>query len=120
MEEISVYLREWMSHFRLCTPQALQGLGAVDAHIRRRIRAIMVRQKKRQRFLYRHLVSRGVKAKTAAACAYCHKGAWVKSNQAAMTRAYPPFWFKRRMASLTALWRGNHHTREPAQLTLEF
>jgi hypothetical protein len=25
-----------MSHYRLCTPDAVQGLGAIDAHVRRR------------------------------------------------------------------------------------
>ena len=60
MENISRYLTGWMSHFRLCTPEAVEDLGAIDAHVRRRIRAIIVRQKKRQRFLFRHLRARGV------------------------------------------------------------
>lgn len=30
-------------------------LGVFDAHIRRRVRAIIVRQKKRPHFLFRHL-----------------------------------------------------------------
>jgi hypothetical protein len=34
-------------------------LGVLDAHIRRRIRAIIVRQKKRPRFLLRHLLALG-------------------------------------------------------------
>ncbi len=33
----------------------MQGLGAIDSHIRRLVRAIVVRQRKRQRFLYLHL-----------------------------------------------------------------
>jgi hypothetical protein len=47
MESVSRYLTGWISHFRLCTPDAVQGLGVLDAHIRRRVRTIIVRQKKR-------------------------------------------------------------------------
>jgi RNA-directed DNA polymerase len=104
MVEISRYLTGWMSHFRLCTVEATQGLGVIDAHIRRRVRAIIVRQKKRARFLFRHLVGRAVSSRAAANCAYCGKGAWVKSNRSGMTRAYPPAWFTGRMASLKTRW----------------
>ncbi len=120
MEELSRYLTGWMSHYRLCTPEAVQGLGVIDAHVRRRIRAITVRQKKRPRFLYRHLRAKGVSIKAAAGCAYCGKGAWVKSNRPAMTRAYPPSWFDGRMKSLKALWQGLHTPPVSAQLVLGF
>jgi RNA-directed DNA polymerase len=120
MEDISRYLTGWMSHYRLCTPEAVQDLGVIDAHVRRRIRAIIVRQKKRQRFLFRHLRARGVSVKAAAGCAYCGKGAWVKSNRPAMTRAYPPSWFDGRMRSLKAVWQGLHLPPVSAQLLLGF
>lgn len=120
MESISRYLTGWISHFRLCTPEAVQGLGALDAHIRRRVRAIIVRQKKRPRFLFRHLKAKGVSARAAASCAYCGKGAWVKSNRPAMQKAYPPLWFDGRMASLKAMWNGLHPPQVSAQLVLEF
>jgi RNA-directed DNA polymerase len=119
MENVSRYLTGWMSHFRLCTPEAGQGLGVIDAHVRRRVRAIIVRQKKRPRFLFRHLKAKGVSAKAAANCAYCGKGAWVKSNRPAMTKAYSPSWFEGRMASLKGVWNG---LQPPVstQLVLEF
>jgi RNA-directed DNA polymerase len=118
MEDISRYLTGWMAYFRLCTPDAIKGLGAIDAHIRRRIRAIIVRQKKRSRFLFRHLKAKGASLKAAAGCAYCGKGAWMKSNRPAMTRAYPPSWFTGRMATLTALWSEINQPQVSAQLTL--
>ena len=120
MENVSRYLTGWMSHYRLCTPEAARRLGEIDAHVRRRVRAIIVRQKKRQRFLFRHLRARGVSAKTAAGCAYRGKGAWVKSNRAAMTRAYPPSWFQGRMRSLKALWHDLNPPSVSAQLSLGF
>jgi hypothetical protein len=79
MKDVSRYLTGWMSHFRLCTSEAVEGLRVIDAHVRRRVRAIIVRQRKRNRFLFRHLRSRGVSIKAAANCAYCGRGAWVKS-----------------------------------------
>lgn len=120
MDDISRYLTGWMSHYRICTPEAVEGLRVIDAHIRRRIRAVILRQKKRHRFLYRHLASKGVSRKAAANCAFCGKGAWVKSNRPAMTRAYPPVWFTGRMASLKALWSELNQTQASAQLSLEF
>lgn len=120
MDDISRYLNGWMSHYRLCTPEAVDGLRVIDAHIRRRIRAIIVRQKKRPRFLYRHLAAKGVSRKAAAGCAFCGKGAWAKSNRPAMTRAYSPSWFAGRMASLKALWHDINPPQASAQLSLAF
>lgn len=118
MADLSRYLNGWMSHFRLCTSEAVEDLRVTDAHIRRRIRAIIVRQKKRSRFLYRYLLSKGASRKAAAGCAYCGKGAWVKSNRAAMTRAYPPAWFMGRMISLKNRWHELNPPMASAQLSL--
>jgi RNA-directed DNA polymerase len=120
MDRLSQYLTGRMTHYRLCAPEAVRGLGVIDAHIRRRIRAIIVRQKKRRRFLYRHLKAKGVSHRAAFGCACGGKRAWVKSNLPAMTRAYPPSWFDGRMASLKALWHKLNPTQASAQLLLEF
>jgi RNA-directed DNA polymerase len=120
MNDISRYLTGWMTHYRLCTSEAVRGLEFIDAHVRRRVRAIIVRQKKRKRFLFRHLRSKGVSRKAAAGCAYCGKGAWVKSNRPAMTRAYSPSWFDGRMVSLKALWNDINLPQASAQLSLVF
>ncbi len=120
MAEVSRYLTGWMSHFRLCTSEAANELGVIDAHIRRRVRAIIVRQRKRPRFLFRHLIGKGVSRKAAAGCAYCGKGAWVKSNRPGMTRAYSPAWFTGHMVSLKSRWRELNPSPASAQLVLEF
>jgi len=120
MDDISQYLTGWSSHFRLCTPEAVEGMGHIDAHVRRRVRAIIVRQKKRQSFLFRHLRSKGVSIKAAANCAYSGKGPWVKSNRPAMTKAYAPAWFAGRMASLKVLWNGLNSPPVSDQLSLAF
>lgn len=104
MESLSRYLNGWMAHYRLCTPDAAKGLSVVDAHIRRRLRAIIVRQKKRSRFLFRHLVAKGASRSAAAGAAYCGRGAWNRSNRPALQRAYPPSWFAGRLVSLKRRW----------------
>ena len=120
MAEVSRYLTGWMSHFRLCTSEATNELGVIDAHIRRRVRAIIVRQRKRPRFLFRHLIGKGVSPKAAAGCAYCGKGAWAKSNRPGMTRAYSPVWFAGHMVSLKSRWHELNPSPASAQLVLEF
>jgi group II intron reverse transcriptase/maturase len=97
---INGYLEGWYSHFRLCTLAAQRSFGGLDAHIRRRLRAIIVRQRKRPRYLFRHLVRRGVSVRAAARCAWSDRGTWYKSNHAGMTRAYPNVWFHARLFSL--------------------
>jgi RNA-directed DNA polymerase len=118
MDGLSRYLNGWMAHYRLCTPDAVPELGVIDAHVRRRVRAIIVRQKKRPRFLYRHLLARKVSRNAAARTAYCGKGSWPKSNRPAMTKAYPPAWFRGRMVSLKARWQELNPPRATDQLTL--
>lgn len=118
MDGLSRYLTGWMAHYRLLTPDAVKGLGLVDAHTRRRIRAIIVRQKKRQRFLFRHLLARGVSRTAAAGAAYCGRGAWNRSNRPALTRAYPPSWFKGRLTSLKVRWEELNPLQASDQLML--
>jgi RNA-directed DNA polymerase len=75
-----------------------------DAHIRRRLRQIIVHQKKRPRFLYRHLIKRGVSPGAAYKAAFCRRGKWNRSNRPGMTRAYPNKWFSGKLVSLQAQW----------------
>ena len=44
MDGLTRYLTDWMGYYRLCTSDAVQGFNVFDAHIRRRIRAIIVRR----------------------------------------------------------------------------
>jgi group II intron reverse transcriptase/maturase len=102
--EANRYLHGWIAYFRICTEESLLLFHRFDAHIRRRLRAIIVRQKKRSRHLYRHLVRRDVSEGAAAQTAYCRRGAWYQSNTRGMTAAYPNAWFHERLVSLKATW----------------
>jgi RNA-directed DNA polymerase len=121
MKELSQYLNGWVAHFRLCTAEAAKGLRAIDAHIRRRLRAIIIRQRKRPRFLFRHLRFRGVSVKAAAGAAFSGRGRWFCSNHSGLTRAYPPAWFTGRLVSLATRWDElNTHVQASGQLVLPF
>ena len=121
MKELSRYLNGWVAHFRLCTAEAAKGLRAIDAHIRRRLRAIIIRQRKRPRFLFRHLRSRGVSVKAAAGAGFSGRGRWFCSNHSGLTRAYPPAWFTGRLVSLATRWDElNTHVQASGQLVLPF
>ena len=101
---LNVYLRGWSGFFRICTEENVYRLHVWDAHIRRRLRAILVRQKKRPRHLYRHLQHRGASSRAATHTAWCRKGVWYRSNSSGMTAAYRNAWFHERLVSLVSTW----------------
>jgi group II intron reverse transcriptase/maturase len=98
------YLRGWFGYFRICTEEGAKLFWRFDAHIRRRLRAIIVHQKKRPRHLCRHLIHRGVREQTASRCAYRRCGTWRRSNLPGLTQAYPNAWFHERLISLWSEW----------------
>jgi RNA-directed DNA polymerase len=102
--EVNRYLRGWITYFRICTEESELLFRRFDAHIRRRLRAIFVRQKKRPRYLFRHLLQCDVSLGAAAQTAYCRRGPWHKSNTRGMTAAYPNAWFHERLVSLWSSW----------------
>jgi RNA-directed DNA polymerase len=95
-------------YFRLCTEAGIGSFGNFDAHIRRRIRAVLVRQKKRPRHLYRHLLSRGVSRGMAAKTAFRRWGIRRRSASFGMHKAYPNSWFADRLFSLKEEWQKLH------------
>lgn len=119
IEQVNEYLQGWLGYFQVCTIEEVRLFQRFDAHIRRRIRAIVIRQKKRDRFLYRHLRSRGVRSGVAAKAAFSHRGIWARSNSFGLTRAYSNAWFAERLMSLSAEWqRRVARTTAPGQLSL--
>ena len=121
-EQANTYLKGWSGYFKLCTYECKRTLNTFDAHLRRRIRAIIVKQKKKPKFLFKHLIQRGVKAKAAAQAALRACGIWNKSNAPGLTQAYRNHWFTGR---LTNLWEEWQRLNPPTpvvniQLLLEF
>ncbi len=112
--DVNTYLRGWMGFFRPCTQDVLRTLRYFDGHIRRRLRAIVIRQKKRPRYLFRHLVGLGISRAAAAATAFSRRGPWRQSRTYGMQRGYS---LKRFAAlgleSLVQLW--EHHNPRVAE-----
>ena len=104
MDKLNSYLKGWAAYYRICSEEGAAKMRVIDAHIRRRLRAIIIRQKKRPRFLYRHLLTRKVPEKMAARTAFERRGVWNRSNRRGMTLAYPNDWFHERMESLWMMW----------------
>jgi group II intron reverse transcriptase/maturase len=104
LEQLNQYLKGWVAYFRICTQEGAEIFWRFDAHIRRRIRAIIIHQKKRPRHLYRHLLACGVSPPAAAGTAFRRRGIWKRSNLPGMTQAYRNVWFADRLVSLWSKW----------------
>lgn len=102
MQKANQYLEGWIGYFRQCSsPSFLEG---VDSHLRRRLRAIIIRHRKRPRHLYRHLVRQGAPKHSAAKLAFSSRGIWFKSNMAGINLAYKNRWFMGKLINLEHKW----------------
>jgi group II intron reverse transcriptase/maturase len=99
LDKVNEYLKGWIGYFKLSTQ-----CHDLDAHIRRRIRALIVKQKKKPQFLFRHLVQCGVTKTMAAKTALSSCGPWKKSNLPGMQQAYRNIWFTGRLLNLRDEW----------------
>lgn len=121
MRKANQYLKGWIGYFSQCSsPSFLEG---VDSHLRRRLRAIIIRQKKRPRYLYRHLVSQGAPKHSAAKLAFSSRGLWFKSNMPGINLAYKNNWFMGKLMNLVHEWSRLNLPKTSAvseQLTLAF
>lgn len=84
----------WVNYYRM-THYPSQ-LRAIEAHIRRRLRARLVFQQKRPRFLVKKLVQMGVNKRLAWAAAYSGKGPWATSHKRGTEQAFSNDWFRRK------------------------
>jgi RNA-directed DNA polymerase len=76
IRRINAYLLGWIGFFRVCTEAEAQTLHALDAHIRRRLRAIQLRHWKRKRTMAKRLIKLGVKPQTAWRNLYKGRRSW--------------------------------------------
>ena len=118
---INRYLVGWLGHFRVCTQGIKRVVHTADAHIRRRLRAIVLRHWKRKRTIARRLIRLGVQPWTAWRRVYeGRKSLWVLSVDYVAHRGLPNVYFTERgLVSLQgrfeAIWAA---IRAPAQLML--
>ena len=102
IEGINAYLHGWLGHFRVCTSGIERVVGSADAHIRRRLRAIVLRHWKRKSTMARRLIRLGVRKRTAWRRVYeGQKSLWALSHDPAVDRGLPNAYFaERKLVSL--------------------
>jgi group II intron reverse transcriptase/maturase len=105
IERMNQYLQGWMGYFRICTKEVSFFLRLSDSLARRRIRAILLKQKKKARAVYRDLRNRNVGHQWAWATAYSRRGIWYRSASPGMNHAYKLSWFDERLVNLERLWK---------------
>lgn len=123
IERLNVYLIGWIGFFRICTQDELRTLSTLDAHIRRRLRAIVLKHWKRKRTIVKQLIKRKVTPKTAWGSIYKDKRSWWKlSHTPGVERALPNAYFAQQgLVFLTKKWeeyRAHTNAVVPEQLCL--
>jgi len=118
---LNPYLRGWLNFFGTsCTDAAVRTLHNLDAHIRRRLRAVLLRQWKRRRFIVRRLIRMGARPSTAWQRIYeGRKALWALSHCGPVDYALDKRYFADQgLLSLEHRYREMHRVIAPAQLTL--
>jgi RNA-directed DNA polymerase len=95
--EVNAFLQGWLGHFRVCTPGVEQSIQRTDAHIRRRLRAIVLKHWKTKRTIARRLIRLGVRRKTAWQRIYeGRQSFWALSHNPAVDRGLRNAYFAKR------------------------
>lgn len=121
IERINVYLLGWIGFFWICTERATQVMHGLDAHIRRRLRAIQLKHWKRKRTIARKLTQLGVNRKAAWRGVYKgRQSLWALSHCTAVDRGLRNAYFAERgLVSVEQRWRElTERTVVPEQLSL--
>jgi len=106
IKRVSRYLRGWFGFFRICTSAEEKSFARLDAHIRRRLRALVLKHWRRKRTIARRLIKLGIKPRTAWRAVYDgSKAWWALSRRPAVNRALRNAYFAERgLYSLHAAW----------------
>jgi group II intron reverse transcriptase/maturase len=90
------YIEGWLGFFKICThDEARIGFKILDSHIRRRMRALILKQKKRKLFILRWLIrKRRVPVKRATRDVYGgHRSLWALSISQSAHKAMSSYYF---------------------------
>jgi RNA-directed DNA polymerase len=119
--QLNAYLLGWVGFFGICTLAAQREFHNLDAHVRRRLRAMLLKQWKKKRFIARRLIMLGVKPKTAWRNVYeGRKSLWALSHTPAVNRGLRNAYFAERgLVSVEEKWKADaRYVDVPIQLTL--
>lgn len=92
IKAINQWYRGWSNYFSMT--QYPRQLARIEAHIRRRLRARLVSQQRRKRYLYRLLRKRGISSKAACNAVFSNRKRWALSRTWAVQRAFDNDWFR--------------------------
>jgi group II intron reverse transcriptase/maturase len=123
IQRVNMLLRGWLGYFGICYEKQLARLGRIDGHLRRRLRAIVLRQWKRKRHIVTQLSSMGVPNSLARVDINVKRRSWWAMSKArAVNRGLTNEYFDRRgLFSLRDNWNKTHERIwdiGPEQLTL--
>jgi len=123
VRQINQSLRGWIEFFQIVTKAEEWELHKLDAHVRRRLRAIKLKHWRNRRTIARRLIRLGIKAYTAWNLVYRRgKSWWALSGALPVHKALSNAWFRERgLFSLKEHWQ-ELRTRSvigPVQLALD-
>jgi len=107
ISEINVYLKGWSGFFGICTDVVERTLKGMDAHTRRRLRAMKLKQRKRKRFILGYLVKMGAsKARAGKQIFSGRKSIWKLAHTPAVEGVLNnAYWAKQGLLGSATLWR---------------
>jgi len=107
IKQLNSYLKGWVEFFKICTATEERIFRAIDTHIRRRLRAILLKQWKQKRAIVRKLIRLGASLK--AAWRGIYKGnhsLWALSHCQIVDRTLRNVYFtKRGLVSIFTRWK---------------
>jgi group II intron reverse transcriptase/maturase len=106
VEKINEWYVGWSNYF-LLTQFPVQ-FKTIEGHIRRRLRAMLINQHHRRRFLYKKFRGRGVSHQQATVC-YTRKRTWALSISIAANKAWSNEWFSDEVGLVTRLDKRQNH-----------
>jgi RNA-directed DNA polymerase len=121
IHRVNAWLRGWHQFFGIASTEEQQEMRRIDAHIRRRLRAILLHHWKRQRTIVKRLVALGVKPQSASRAVYAgKKSTWALSHAPAVDHGLRNAYFaKRGLVSVADLHRNRRpHISAPAHPTM--
>jgi group II intron reverse transcriptase/maturase len=122
IQKANAYLLGWIGFFGVVSEAELRSLHNLDAHIRRRLRSLVLKHWKRRRTIARRLIKLGIKPTTAWREVYKgHRSLWALSFTPMVNRALRNAYFAERgLVSLEEEWTAMHTERvlASAQLVL--
>lgn len=109
---INAFLHGWIGFFGICSEAARRVLRGTDGHIRRRLRAIKLRQWGKRRNIARNFIRLGVRSATAWRYVYSDRRSlwWLSACWAAHRAFSKAFFAKQNLVAVEFLW--ERHTAE--------